>query len=111
MRPTRRIVDRSAVVVRFAIGAACLTSCGGDGASGTAGPPVPVAVVTVTSPAPTIGVGESVTLQAVAKDAAGNALANRVITWTSSNATVASITTAGVVTGVSQGDATATAAS
>ena len=111
MRPTRRIVHRSAVVVRFAIGAACLTSCGGDGASGTAGLPAPVAVVTVTSPAPTIGVGESVTLQAVAKDAAGNALANRVITWTSSNATVASITTAGVVTGVSQGDATATAAS
>jgi CubicO group peptidase (beta-lactamase class C family) len=103
---TRR--PRSAL--RVAIAAASLTGCGSDSPT-NATPPTQVAQVTVTSASPTIGIGESVTLQAVAKDAAGTTLTNRVITWTSSDPTVASITPAGVVTGVGQGDAAAAAAS
>jgi CubicO group peptidase (beta-lactamase class C family) len=88
-----------------------LTSCGGDGAPATAGPAGPVAAVVITSAPPTIGIGDSFTLQAVARDAAGTVLANRVITWTSSDPAITSVTTAGVVTGVSQGDATVAATS
>src|SRR5439155_8194305 len=45
------------------------------------------------------------------QDASGNALAGRVVTWSSSNTSVATVTGSGLVTGVAAGPATITAAS
>jgi alpha-tubulin suppressor-like RCC1 family protein len=73
---------------------------------------VPVASVTVTPNAPTVKVGATVTLAATAKDDQGIVLADRVIAWSSSAPTVATIdATTGVVTGVAAGTATLTATS
>ncbi len=69
---------------------------------------VPVATVTV-SPAPaTVVVGSALQLVAVAADSAGQPLVGRAATW-SSNSAAATVSQAGVVIGVSAGQATMTA--
>jgi uncharacterized protein YjdB len=62
----------------------------------------PVATVTVTGPA-TVGVGGIADFNAILKDAAGNVLSGRQVTWSSSNPAVASVGVIGTVTGVSVG--------
>ena len=62
-----------------------------------------VATVTVSLASPTVGVGNSIQASAVLKDADGNVLTGRAVTWTSSNAALATVTAAGVVTGVAAG--------
>ena len=73
--------------------------------------PAPVASV-VLSPA-TVGVaaGSTVQLTATPKDSAGTALSGRTVSWASSNGGVATVSGAGVVTGVTAGAATITATS
>ena len=71
----------------------------------------PVASVSVTSPGDSIiGTG---TLQATAtlRDAASTVLTGRVVTWASSNTSVATVSGSGVITGVSPGTANVTATS
>src|SRR5207248_6170266 len=65
--------------------------------------PVPVATVTVAPATASVATGQMVQLSATPKDASGNPLTGRVITWTSSNATVASVNGSGLVTGVAAG--------
>ena len=84
-----------------------LAACGGDSAS-VAAPEESVASVTVAPAANTVVIGATVRLTATAKDAAGNALTGRQVTWSSSNTAIALVTT-GVVTGVAQGLSTITA--
>lgn len=48
--------------------------------------------------------GAFTTLQAVARDAGGSAVAGTAVTWTSQDAGIASVDAAGVVTGVAQGE-------
>ena len=86
-----------------------LTACGGGG-GGSSGPP-PVATVTVSPAAASIEVGLAVTLTATTADASGNVLTGRVVTWASSNTSVATVSMAGLVTGVAAGQATITATS
>jgi alpha-tubulin suppressor-like RCC1 family protein len=62
-----------------------------------------VATVTVTLASPTVGVGSSIQATAVLKDADGNVLTGRVVTWTSSNVAVATVSSSGLVTGVAAG--------
>lgn len=83
-----------------------ILACGGKDAP--SGPP-PVASVTVTAPGQ-VEVGSTIIAGAVAKDAKGNALTGKSFTWSSSAPTVASVDANGVVTGVSAGSATITAA-
>ncbi|HVF38580.1 MAG TPA: Ig-like domain-containing protein, partial [Gemmatimonadaceae bacterium] len=72
-------------------------------------PPAPVATVALTPTAPVDVVpGGSIQLSAVAKDAAGNVLTNRITTWTSSDPDKVSVA-AGMVTGITLGSATITA--
>jgi hypothetical protein len=71
----------------------------------------PVASVTVSPPTAGVAVGQTVPLMATPKDAAGNSLTGRVITWVSSNSGIASVNTTGLVTGVVVGSATITATS
>ncbi|HKV71484.1 MAG TPA: Ig-like domain-containing protein [Gemmatimonadales bacterium] len=72
---------------------------------------VPVALVIVTPALDTVSVGSSYQLTATTKDAGGNVLTGRVVTWGSSNAAVATVSGTGKVTAVAAGTATITATS
>src|SRR3989454_1180009 len=72
---------------------------------------VPVASVSVTPASATVAAGQSIHLTATPKDANGNALSGRVVTWSSSNTAVASVNAGGFVTSSAAGSATITAAS
>jgi uncharacterized protein YjdB len=81
-----------------------IAACGGD----SSGPPK-VSVVAVTALTNQLEVGATLQLTAAPRDAKGNPLAGRTVTWSSSAASVASVDNAGIVTGVSPGAATITA--
>jgi uncharacterized protein YjdB len=69
----------------------------------------PVASVTVEPSIATIEVGQTVTLTATARNAAGSVLTGRSLTWSSSNTTVARVSATGVVSALNVGNATITA--
>lgn len=70
----------------------------------------PVDSVAVTSPSPTVVVGQTVQLSASARSSGGQSL-NRPITWSSSNNAVAMVDGNGLVSGVAIGPVTITASS
>jgi hypothetical protein len=70
---------------------------------------VPVATVTVTPAPATVVVGSALQLVAVAADSAGQPLAGRAATWSSSNGAAATVSQAGVVIGVAAGQTTISA--
>jgi hypothetical protein len=74
-------------------------------------PPAPVASVTVAPSSATVERGLTVQLTATARDASGNVLSDRPITWTSSSTSTATVSGTGLVTGVATGSATITASS
>src|SRR5439155_19738294 len=89
-----------------------LGACGGGGGGGSpTKPSAPVASVTVTPAAAALAVGATVQLTAATKDAAGNLLAGRTVTWAGSRLAVAMVSGTGLVTGVTGGSATITATS
>ncbi|GLC25487.1 hypothetical protein rosag_20000 [Roseisolibacter agri] len=92
-----------------------LAACGGSDSPGSpiTNPPPPAAVATVaiTPSTGTVFIGRTMALAASPKDAAGNALSGRTVTWSSSAESVARVDANGVVTGVAAGSATITAAS
>ncbi|HUX35251.1 MAG TPA: Ig-like domain-containing protein [Gemmatimonadaceae bacterium] len=71
----------------------------------------PVAQVTVSPAAASVAVGATQQLTAVTLDAGGHALTGRAIAWTTSDATRATVSNTGLVTGVAAGTATITATS
>jgi alpha-tubulin suppressor-like RCC1 family protein len=75
------------------------------------GPQEPVASVTLEPGAVTILEHTSRRMVVTLRDSAGTVLANRVITWTTSAASVATVDQAGMVTGVDSGSVTVTATS
>lgn len=77
-------------------------SAGVGGVASVTVTPTPVAAVTVDPTSMSLEVGESATATAVARDAGGNPLDGRAITWSSDDAAVASVQD-GVVTGVGAG--------
>jgi uncharacterized protein YjdB len=106
-------VNASGVVQGVSAGHATITASA-EGQSGSADVTVestPVATITITPAAPTIGVNGTVQLAAIPKDANGNELSGRTITWESSASGTASVSGAGLVTGVAAGQATITARS
>jgi uncharacterized protein YjdB len=111
-------VSPTGVVAGISAGAATVTatSSGKVGTSVvtvTAPPPPPsvVASVTVTPSTASVVAGATVSLYATAKDAQGIVMTGQTITWSTSNAAVASVNSSGVVSGVSAGSATITASS
>jgi formylglycine-generating enzyme required for sulfatase activity len=83
-----------------------LISCG-DG--GSTGPKVePVASVWVSPSSGVLDVGQTLSLSATAKDAAGSVLTGRTITWASSDGS-ATVSGTGLVTGMEAGSPTITA--
>src|SRR6266851_5093539 len=106
-------VSATGLVTGVAVGSATITATS-EGKNGTAAvavtaPPVPVASVTV-APA-TVLVGVTVQLTATTRDAGGNVLTGRPVTWATSNPAVTTVNSTGLATGVAAGQATITATS
>ena len=105
--------------LRSATAAALLAfaaACGSDTATTTdpgTKPPTTAGVATVDVTPTTAGSGRRATAKssAMPRDAAGNALGGRAVSWSSSNASIASVDKNGTVTGVVAGRATITASS
>lgn len=100
-------VDANGLVTGSSVGGPVTITATTEGRSATAQvtvAPVPVASVAVTPAGPhQLYVGGSVDLDAVAKDAQGNALVGRVVTWSSANPAVAPVNSVGVVNGAAAG--------
>lgn len=81
-----------------------LLACGSDA------PPSPpaVAAVRVTGAANTLLVGASMQLMAMPVSATGEPITGRAVSWTTSNPSTATVTPAGLVTGVAPGDVSIT---
>src|SRR5207237_365673 len=100
---------------RVVAGAATITATA-EGKSGTSAitvtaVTVPVATVTVSPASASVPAGQTAQLTATPKDASGNSLTGRTITWASSNTSVATVSSSGLVRGVVAGSATITATS
>src|SRR5881628_1647026 len=106
-------VTASGLVTGKAAGTATITATseGKSGPSTITVTPVPVASVTVSPSTASVQVGQTVQLTATPKDASGNPLSGRPVSWGSSNTAVATVSGSGVVTGVTAGAATITATS
>jgi 3-hydroxybutyryl-CoA dehydrogenase len=103
-KPSVATVSGSGLVTAVALGSATITASAG-GKSGTATITVvaPAASVKVTPVFDTVATGGTVQYTAVPMDAAGNPLTGRTVYWSSSNATVATITGTGLATAVAAG--------
>ncbi len=111
--PSVATVSGSGLVTGLATGSAAVTATS-EGQSGTSSitvTTVPVASVAVTPASATIQVGQTQQLAATLKDASGNTLSGRAVSWSSSNSSVASVSSSGLVTGLAAGSAVITATS
>lgn len=81
----------------------CLGACGDDPGA----PPPAVATIAVASPLGTLwDVGANVQLTAVARDAQGNTVSGVMLTWSSTNAQVVSVSPTGAIQALAVGSAT-----
>jgi uncharacterized protein YjdB len=106
-------VSASGLVTGVAAGSATITATS-EGKSGTSAMTVtnvPVASVTVTPAIAGLLMGATLHLTATLKDALGNPLSGRVVTWASSAPGVAAVSGTGLVTGLGIGGVTITATS
>ncbi|HEV8217510.1 MAG TPA: Ig-like domain-containing protein [Gemmatimonadaceae bacterium] len=111
--PAVAAVTTAGAVTGVSTGTATITATS-EGKSGTASVavvPVPVATVAVSPLSANVVVGGTQQLVAVTKDASNNTLSGRIVTWSTSSTAIATVSTAGVVTGVAPGTATITATS
>jgi uncharacterized protein YjdB len=108
-------VDAAGLVRGVAAGSATISATS-DGVSGAAAITVTdtepsAASVTVSPSSISITVGSTVQLTGTVRDASGNVLSGKTITWSSSSSSVATVDAAGLVRGVAAGSATITATS
>ncbi len=106
-------VSATGLVSGVAVGSATIsaTSEGQSGSAAISVAVVPVASVVVSPAMATLRVGTTAQLSATTKDATGNVLSGRSITWSSDAPGVATVSVSGLVSAVSAGSATITAAS
>lgn len=111
--PQIATVDASGNVSGVAGGTAIITatSQGKSGASTVTVTAPPVAAVVVSPATGSLMVGGTLTFSATTRDASGNTLSGRAVTWSSSAAQTATVSSSGVVTGIAAGNATITATS
>src|SRR5437016_2268339 len=105
-------VNGTGLVSGVAAGSATITATS-EGQSGTASitVAVPVASVTVSPASASVPAGQTAQLTATPKDVNGKPLSGRAVTWASSNTSVATVSSSGLVTGKVAGSATITATS
>lgn len=106
-------VNAQGTVTGVSAGAATITATS-EGRTGQAAVTVtlpPVQTITVAPLADTLGIGIEHQFTAVLRDAAGAVLSGRALAWSSSNVAVATVSSTGVVTGLSAGTTTITASS
>jgi uncharacterized protein YjdB len=111
--PSLASVSSTGFVTGLAAGNAVIVATveGKQGSASVTVRSVPVASVTVTPSTASVTVGQTVPLTATPRDASGNPLTGRVIGWSSSDNSIATVSASGVVTGVATGVATITATS
>jgi uncharacterized protein YjdB len=109
-------VAPNGTVTAVAVGTATITATS-EGKTGTATvtvtapPPAAVASVSVSPPTVSLTTGATQQITATPRDAQGNALTGRAVTWASGNTAVATVTQAGLITAVGPGNTTVTATS
>jgi uncharacterized protein YjdB len=111
--PTAATVSSSGLVTGVAAGLSTITATS-EGVNSTADITVlviPVASVQVAPALDTLLLGAQVQLVATPRDAASNPLTGRVVTWSTLNAAVATVSSGGNVTAVTAGTTTITATS
>ncbi|HEY9225611.1 MAG TPA: Ig-like domain-containing protein [Gemmatimonadaceae bacterium] len=110
--PAAATVSVTGLVTAVAPGNATITATS-EGKSGTSAITVNVSVasVTITPATATIPVTQTKAFAATTKDAQGSVLTGRLVTWSSSNAAIAGVSSSGVATGVAPGTVTITATS
>ena len=109
--PEVATVDGAGLVTATAEGSTTITATS-EGQSGTATiavATVPVASVEVSPAAASVQVADALRLTAIPRDAAGNPLTGRVVTWSTTDATIVPVDATGLVTGARVGAATVTA--
>lgn len=98
---------RVARVALYSATIAFLIACSDSGDS--VSPARPVATVSVTPATNALIVGQTAALAAIAKDETGNVIDGRAVQWATGDAAIATVSTAGVVTAVSEGTTTVAA--
>lgn len=107
MSPARSWFAPLAVVLALAV---VVSSCKDKGGGIT--PPedaVPVASVSITPATASVSVGDTLRLTATVRDADGNTLTDRIVTWSTSSTSLATVSQTGLVTAVAEGQVTITA--
>jgi uncharacterized protein YjdB len=109
-------ISTSGLVTASATGTTTITaSCEGKSATAsitvTPPPAIPVATVMVSPGNATVSIGNTAQFGATTKDASGNTLTGRAVTWSSADPSVATVSTTGLVAAVSAGATTITALS
>jgi len=106
-------VSNTGVVTGIAPGAVTITVRSGavEGSIAITVLPVPVASITLSAPATTLETRRTLAVSATLRAADGAVLTGRSVDWESSNTAVATVSPAGVVTGVARGTVTITARS
>ena len=110
-QPTVATVNSAGMVTGVAVGQATISAIG-EGRVGTSlitVTPAPVASITIQPNGGSVPAGGTLTFTATARDAGGQVLTGRPITWRSSNDAVATVSANGLMTAISPGVATITA--
>ena len=112
-RPNVASVNGNGVVAAVSVGSAAITATveGKSGVAAISVAPAPVASVSVSPSSATLIVGQTAELEAQPRDASGQPLTGRPVTWSSNHPEIATVTSTGVVAAVSPGTATITASS
>ena len=104
---TSRFTRTFASLLLLAVVASC--GGGGDDDGGTTNPPGVVARVEITAPAPVLEVGQNMQTTVRYFDASSSLLGGRTVTYNTSSATVATVSTSGLITAATPGSVTISA--
>ncbi|MEP6495569.1 MAG: Ig-like domain-containing protein [bacterium] len=99
-------VSSTGVITGVAVGNAVITATTNDlNGSAIVGVQAPAASVTISLGVSALKVGLATTASATVRDASGNALTGRTVSWTSSDVGIVAVTGGGTVTGIAAGSA------